>query len=101
MCLLTWLSRRYLYAGLGPERVEFSQRANEFTFIFNDMIFTTAIAVAFFFFFSSSQRWEYKTGDLDISFPLPWEIVDKLLVNQASSVLDKSVKRKSSCRNSE
>ena len=34
MCLLTWLSRRYLYAGLGPERVEFSQRANEFTFIF-------------------------------------------------------------------
>ena len=55
MCLLTLLSLRYLYAGLGPERVEFSKRANELAFIFIDMIFTTAIAVAFFLF--SSQRW--------------------------------------------
>ena len=59
MCLLTLLSRRYLYAGLGPERVEFSKRANEFTFIFNDMIFTTAIAVAFFFFFGLVRDGEY------------------------------------------
>ena len=44
----------------------------------------------------------YKSGDLDLSLPLPWEIVDKLQENQAFSVLAQSGRANClSCTNSE